>query len=93
MYNLANTILDESKSTNSPSDVNTTIRLFREALDRRLGSHALQSDSLGVRVTRSSLTQQLQDHLDQSLVLQDNVVSESDDVSMGTEGNTQGDVS
>ena len=97
MYNLANTILDESESTNPPSDIDTAIRLFRESLDRRLASHPLQSDSLrdltGVRVTRSSLTQQLQDHLDQSLVLRDNVVSESDDVSMGTEGKTQGDVS
>ena len=94
LYNLANTILDGSKNTSPPSDADTAIRLFQEALDRRLASHPLQSDSLtnltGARVTSSSLTQQLQDHLDQSLVLRGNVVSESHDVSIGIE--TQGDV-
>jgi hypothetical protein len=96
LYNLANLILEECKNTSPPSAADATIRLFQDALDQRLASHPLQSDSLkdltGTRVMRSSLTQQLQDHLDQSLVLRGNVVSESRDVSMGTEGRNQGDV-
>lgn len=103
LYNLANTILDEwklaleRKNAVHLSDLDTTIHQFQEALGRRLASQSLRSrfprGLVAAPATRFSLTQQLQDHLQQSLVLCGEVVSEWDYVSMGTRGQTQHDVS
>jgi hypothetical protein len=62
---LANSILKGCKETAPLSDLETSISLFRQALDRRPAPHPLRSDSISdlavALVTRFSLANQRQD--------------------------------
>jgi hypothetical protein len=70
LYVLATSILKECQATDSLSALDTTIYLFREALDRRPTPHPMRSNSLKdvarVLFTRFTLTNESQD-LDQAI--------------------------
>jgi hypothetical protein len=89
LFDLANSNLDECKHAVSLSHLDNAVYMFQETLDRRPGSHPLQSKSLkdlaGALLTRFSLTHQYED-LDLAIVLLREVMSKSFTETAGLSG-------